>query len=205
MKTENYLGGVPLIKNLSASIADFYVQKNIINSDEKEVYQWGVSLVLNDIVTFSLVLLLSALLSHVRFGAEYLIVFCLTRIYCGGYHARKESICRFTMIVVFLIVLFGAHILSDCSRYILLSVLTVSFMVLLPLIPVRHPNKVMTEKLKKKGRVRGTLSYLAFAVLSLLFYLFVSKIDAVLIALSLSAVSVLAIIGTFTNERRVNK
>ena len=37
---------------------NFYVQKNIINCDEKEVYQWGVLLVLNDIVTFSLILLL---------------------------------------------------------------------------------------------------------------------------------------------------
>lgn len=194
-----------MIKNLSASIADFYVKKNIINSEEKEVYQWGLTLILNDIVTFSLVLLLSVLLLHIRFGAEFLIVFCLTRIYCGGYHARKESICRFTMIVVFLLVLFGACILSDCSVYILLFLLTVSFLVLLPLIPVKHPNKVMTEELKKRGRVRGTLSYLAFAVLSLLFYLFVSEIDAVLIALSLSAVSVLAIIGTFTNERGVNK
>jgi len=194
-----------LIKNLSAGIADFYVQKNIINSEEKEVYQWGVSLVLNDVVTFSLVLLLSALLSHIRFGAEFLAVFCLTRIYCGGYHARKEYICRLTMIVVFLLVLSGAYILSDCSIYILLSVLTVSFLVLLPLIPVKHPNKVMTDELKKKGRVRGSLSYIAFAVLSLLFYLFVSEIDAVLIALSLSAVSVLAIIGTFTNERGVNE
>ncbi len=194
-----------MIKNLSASIADFYVKKNIINSEEKEVYQWGITLILNDIVTFSIVLLLSAMLLHIRFGTEYLIVFCLTRIYCGGYHARKESICRLTMIAVFLLVLSGAYILSDCSVYILLSVLTVSFIVLLPLIPVRHPNKVMTEELKKKGRVGGTLSYLAFAVVSLLFYLFVSKIDAVLIALSLSAVSVLAIIGTFTNERGVNK
>lgn len=194
-----------MIKNLSASIADFYVQKNIIDSEEKEVYQWGVSLILNDIVTFSIVLLLSAMLLNIRFGAEYLIVFCLTRIYCGGYHARKESVCRLTMIAVFLIVLSGAYILSDCSVNILLSLLAVSFFVLLPLIPVRHPNKVMTEKLKKKGRVGGTLSYLAFAVSSLLLYLFISKIDAFLIALSLSAVSALAIIGTFTNERGVNK
>ena len=194
-----------MIKNLSASIADFYVQKNIINRDEKEVYQWGLSLILNDVVTFSLILLLSALLARIRFGAEFLATFCLTRIYCGGYHARKETVCRFTMIAVFLLVLLGGHILSDCSMYVLISVLTVSFLVLLPLIPVKHPNKVMTEELKKKGRVRGSLLYIAFALLSVTFYLFISGIDAILIALSLSAVSALAIIGTFTNERGENK
>ena len=101
------------MKQISSSIADFYIKRNIIKQDEKEIYQYGFELILNDVITFGLILLLSVLFWNVRYAIEFLAVFCLTRIYCGGYHASKSYICRITMITIFCcIYLITAVILS---------------------------------------------------------------------------------------------
>ena len=45
------------MKHLSSGITDFYVKRNIIQVDEKEVYQCGVELILNEVITFGLILI----------------------------------------------------------------------------------------------------------------------------------------------------
>lgn len=190
-----------MIDYLSGSIADFYVKKRIILPKEKEVYKYGVSLILNDIVTFSLILLLSALFFKLRFGAEFLAAFCFTRIFTGGYHARKTYLCRLSMLATWLCVLLISSLMKDCSLLTLESILTLSYLFALPLIPVRHPNKVLTPQLIKRGRIGGSLLYMLFGTCSVLLCLYVSRQDAATVALSLSAVTVLAVIGKFTNER----
>ena len=41
------------MKSLSEVIADFYIEKNIISSDMKSVYVYGISLIINDIIDFA--------------------------------------------------------------------------------------------------------------------------------------------------------
>lgn len=60
---DNTSGGVTLLNYLSEFIADFYIKRGIIKSERKELYKAGIELVLNEILTFSLVLILAGLLS----------------------------------------------------------------------------------------------------------------------------------------------
>lgn len=195
-------GCLTLMNFLSERIADFYLSKNIIQPDEKEVYKCGVELILNDIVTFSIILILSALIWHLRYGIEYLTVFCFTRIYCGGYHASKAYLCRLTMIVTFLGVILLSGLLSSQSHIILYILLILSFVAIFPLIPVKHPNKELTDELIKKGRRNGSFAYILFSIVSSVFFECINHRDGLIIALTLSAVTVLAYIGVITNERR---
>ena len=45
------------MKSLSEVIADFYIEKNIISSDMKSVYVYGISLIINDIIDFAVILI----------------------------------------------------------------------------------------------------------------------------------------------------
>lgn len=191
-----------MIDCLTESIADFYVRKNVIQANEKDVYKFGIYLILNDILTFSLVLILSALFFKFRFGVEFLISFCCTRFFWGGYHAKKASFCRLSMIAIWLCILLISLFYKSIHLFSLLTILFVSFLLALPLIPVKHPNKVLTEKLIKRGKVGGTLVYCFFSICSVISFMYIDSRDAIVIALSLSAVSVLVIIGKFINERR---
>ena len=190
-----------LINRLSDCIADFYVEKNIILPNEKEVYKFGVELVLNEILTFLLILIFSAVFVKFRYGVEFLLTFCLTRMFAGGYHARKAYLCRLSMLAVAFFVFFAATKASSISLRALSVLLAVSMSVVIPFVPVKHPNKELTDKLIKRGKIGTILMYVLYCALSIVLFLHNSITDAVVIALSLSAVSVLVIIGNFTNER----
>lgn len=82
---------------LSERIADLYIKRNIILQKEKDVYKKGIELILNDIITFSFILLISSVIWRFSYGAEFLITFCITRVFCGGYHAKKAYICKITI------------------------------------------------------------------------------------------------------------
>lgn len=187
---------------LSNCIADFYVKRNIIDKCDKEVYQAGVALILNETLSFLLVIILSLIVCKIRYSFEFLVVFCITRIFCGGFHAKKTYVCRMTMLLTFLTVITGAAFWENSSTEFLCLINLVSFLILLPLIPVKHPNKTMTAELIKKNRMKGVIAYIFFALCSVLIAEYVSAKDGFVIALSLSAVTVLAIVGVISNERR---
>lgn len=188
---------------LSERIADLYIKRNIILQKEKDVYKKGIELILNDIITFSFILLISSVIWRFSYGAEFLITFCITRVFCGGYHAKKAYICKITMIFTFLSIVILSGILKDTDNTILYGILIISFAGLLPFIPVKHPNKKLNAEKMRKNKIRGIISYVFFSICSVIIINFLNKIDGLIILLSLSAVTVLAIIGTFTNRKEV--
>ncbi|MBR3933214.1 MAG: accessory gene regulator B family protein [Clostridia bacterium] len=190
------------MEHISECIANFYASKNIIKCNEKEAYQYGIYLILNDIVTFSIIILISIFLWKFRYSIEFLSVFCFTRAYCGGYHASKAYVCRLTMIITFLMVIILSSLLENISERSLCIILICSFSLSIPFIPVKHPNKELTPELVRKGRVKGTLVFALFSLSAVLIFKYFEARDGVIIALTLSAVSALVIIGVITNERR---
>ena len=84
---------------LSECIASFYVKRKIIPTEHKEIYSYGIELILNEALTFILVLITGAVLKNFIGSVIFLIVFCGTRIYTGGFHANTTAVCRMTMII----------------------------------------------------------------------------------------------------------
>ncbi len=187
---------------LSNRIADFYVKRNIIEESDKEVYQAGVELILNEVLSFVLIIVLSSLIWEIRYSIEFLIIFCITRIFCGGFHAKRTYICRMTMLTTFVCVIMVSSFLGKFFTEILCLINLISFLVLLPLIPVKHPNKELTQELIEANRKKGVITYILFGLCSVLVAEYLSVKDGFVMALSLSAVTVLAIVGTISNERR---
>lgn len=193
-----------MIDTISDYIANLYVSKKIINAKDIEVYKYGITLILNDVITFTIIMTIATFVGRFRFGSEFLITFCTTRVYCGGYHAKEEYVCRTTMLSTFFAILFISNAIKSCSISTIIIIIMISFTLLLPLIPVKHPNKVLTEKQMKINKKKGILIYTFYSLLSLILCIFKCYSDAIIIALSLSAVTLLAIIGTYTNERSEN-
>lgn len=190
------------MKHLSSGITDFYVKRNIIQVDEKEVYQCGVELILNEVITFGLILIYSLIAWKLRYAVEFLCVFCLTRVYCGGYHASKSYICRITMFEIFLGIYILSKALNDINPIWLFVILIICFLVIVMLVPVKHPNKALTKKQFNKNRKMGIVIFSFFSIASFAVREIIGVQDGIIICLSLCAVTALAIIGTFTQRRR---
>ena len=67
-------------------IVDYYIKKQIIDSDMKTIYVHGMSLIMNDILNFSMILIISALLDSLLNGIIFTSVFYFLRVRCGGFH-----------------------------------------------------------------------------------------------------------------------
>ena len=68
------------MKSLSEVIADFYIEKNIISSDMKSVYVYGISLIINDIIDFAVILIPAIIARRFIYGVAFLLTFCITYI-----------------------------------------------------------------------------------------------------------------------------
>lgn len=187
------------MEHLSNSIADFYIRRKIIDPEDREVYKSGVELILNEGLTFLIVIICSFLMFRLRYALEFLAAFCFTRVFCGGFHAKKVCVCRSTMLLSFLLTVSLSYPLKNISVLTLLVILSASFAVVFRLAPVKHPNKRLTEAKRKENHKRSVISFVLFAAASILVFSLAVKQDGVIIALSLAAVAVLAAVGALLN------
>lgn len=186
---------------ISESIADFYVSRKIICASEKEIYKYGIELILNAAINYLIIGFISLVVGSIVFAIEFLLTFCITRFFCGGYHAKKHYICRLTMVGIFLSVVFLANQLLFVPNTIIYIILIIAFLIIVQLAPVEHPNKPLNELQRRNNRNKGIISFVLFALLSVVL-ITISKLDGVIIAMSLLAVSILAIMGSLQRKER---
>lgn len=189
------------MEHLSEYIANFYLKKRIIDEDEKNVYKYAANLILNEILTFLIVLLIATVFFKTIYAFEFLVTFCLTRIYCGGFHANSVFVCRSTMIVTCILTIKISSLITKLNFEIYLAIIILGLLILLPIIPVKHAYKRLNREQIRQNRIRGVLIYLFFSIVSCFMWNGDIKQEGIIIGLSLGAVAVLAIIGIITNGR----
>ena len=188
------------MKSLSEAIADFYIRKNIISSDMKSVYVYGISLIINDIIDFAVILIPAIIAGRFIYGVVFLLTFCITRIHCGGFHAKKSWICAGIMLLTFIIICLCVEITTSIYGVILNVIInSISILIMLPIIPVENPNKKLDADVKQKNKKIGIIVTSSFAVLSIVLTVYNIQEGAV-ISFTLLSVTVLAMVGKILNQ-----
>lgn len=188
------------MKSLSEAIADFYIRKNIISSDMKSVYVYGISLIINDIIDFAVILIPAIIAGRFIYGVVFLLTFCITRIHCGGFHAKKSWICAGIMLLTFIIICLCVEITTSIYGVILNVIInSISILIMLPIIPVENPNKKLDADVKQKNKKIGIIVTSSFAVLSIVLTVYNIQEGAV-ISFALLSVAVLAMVGKILNQ-----
>ena len=188
------------MKSLSEAIADFYIRKNIISSDMKSVYVYGISLIINDIIDFAVILIPAIIAGRFIYGVVFLLTFCITRIHCGGFHAKKSWICAGIMLLTFIIICLCVEITTSIYGVRLNVIInSISILIMLPIIPVENPNKKLDADVKQKNKKIGIIVTSSFAVLSIVLTVYNIQEGAV-ISFTLLSVAVLAMVGKILNQ-----
>lgn len=159
---------------VSHRIAAFLAYRGIIPEEPEKlkVYEYGLELILGDIINFLSIVLLSVCLQGVWTGLLYLLCFTSVRIFSGGYHAKTHMRCNLTMIVWYL--LFSAlNIFLIKADWRILSVGTL--MTYVPLIryaPAPNENRPLSQAMRRKCCRRAVIVYTGWVILAALFTLF---------------------------------
>ena len=188
------------MKSLSEVIADFYIEKNIISSDMKSVYEYGISLIINDIIDFAVILIPAIIAQRFIYGVAFLLTFCITRIRCGGFHAKKSWICAGVMLLTFILICLCIELTTSIYGVILNVIInSISILIMLPIIPIENPNKKLDADVKQKNKKIGIIVTSSFAVLSIVLTVYNIQEGAV-ISFTLLSVAVLAMVGKILNQ-----
>ena len=188
------------MKSLSEVIADFYIEKNIISSDMKSVYVYGISLIINDIIDFAVILIPAIIARRFIYGVAFLLTFCITRILCGGFLAIKSWICAGVMLLTFILVCLCTELTASIYGVILNMIInSISILIILPIIPIENPNKKLDAKVKQKNKKIGIIVTSLFAMLSIVLTVYNIQEGAV-ISFTLLSVAVLAMVGKILNQ-----
>lgn len=89
-----------MLTNLCQIIVDFFVKEDIVPEEQREVYQYGVELSVSTLIGLLIVLAAGAFGGRLIESVIFYIVFCLTRAFCGGFHAHSHLLCKLTFTCV---------------------------------------------------------------------------------------------------------
>ncbi|MGN0378147.1 MAG: accessory gene regulator B family protein [Butyrivibrio sp.] len=88
-----------MIARLSKRIASFFVRNEIIKCEDKEVYEYGLQLLLSTVFNGIIALILAIISGTVLQCICYLAVFVLLRKSAGGFHAKNHFSCCCILVI----------------------------------------------------------------------------------------------------------
>ena len=189
-----------MLTNLCQIIVDFFVKEDIVPEEQREVYQYGVELSVSTLIGLLIVLAAGAFGGRLIESVIFYIVFCLTRTFCGGFHAHSHLLCKFTFTCVIILVLVMNLVLDPIESYYWFVLYLYSLIIVCAFAPVENPNKRLTSYDKKRCKIISIILMVVWLVVMILFYSFGSKLYHI-VALTLFFVANLMLLGKYSERR----
>ncbi len=140
-----------VIKNASYRIAERFVQANIVKQEQKNVYAYGLELLLSSCIGVLILALVSAVAGKPILWIPYMLAFVPLRLTAGGYHANTHLGCilSFSLAYVAFCALgrWAVHVPP-----VALVVAAVVFAIVIFFSPVEAVNKPLKEAQRKTNR-----------------------------------------------------
>lgn len=137
----------------------FFSVNKIIKEEDREIYAYGLELLLSTVFSLIAVVVISIIFGRFFETLVFLAIFILMRIFAGGYHASSHLRCFFILMfayAVFLILL----TYFDKSLYVWISngFGLFSLGIIFWLSPVEDKNKPLSSKERKVFRLKSRVA-----------------------------------------------
>lgn len=133
-----------MFSNLSQKIVCFLLNKNAIQSDSQEIYQFGIEQLLTTALNLITVIFLGVLFGEIYQSILFVAAFMILRSYAGGYHASTPVRCY--LMSAFAIVA-GLSVMKfiNFNDFVCIGLLVLSGIIILLLAPVGTANKPLDD------------------------------------------------------------
>lgn len=165
-----------MCEKLSLRVTNKLVKLKIINIKDFDVYKYGFELLISLVSTIAIIIVISAIVGKFGKTVIYLTGFFCVRAICGGFHAKHHYSCFIITILTYIIFLLLDSLLYIVPniRIFLGALVLLSFISIICLAPVEHPNNPMTMYRKRKSKVLSV----AFSIVLLLIFAAAFKLNA---------------------------
>ncbi|MDE6529915.1 MAG: accessory gene regulator B family protein, partial [Lachnospiraceae bacterium] len=136
-------------------------------------------------------------------GFLFYIIFCVTRLFCGGYHAKSYAGCKIVFLAALVVVLTLNEIPQEIFSSLWIILWSYYALVVIGFAPIENENKPLEETEKKKYKIISILlSFFWLAIEGLLYGLQSKFLRIIPITVALIATLMLWEINKKNLERR---
>jgi len=190
-----------MMAKLSYQVAENLIQANIINKTDKEVYEYGISIIFTYAINLVTILAIGVVKGQLWECLLFLLVFIPLRSYAGGYHATSEMRCYFLSVGSIVLALSVLHNIPVWFNFdISLLWLAASCVVICILAPVENKNKPLDSDEKKIYRRRARSVMLTEFAAGLVCYFFSWDTAFRVIVLGMTSVGCSLVAGVAANR-----
>mgnify|MGYP002472455607 CR=1 FL=1 len=188
------MGGSQMITKIANKLTIFLVNREIISWEDIPIYIYGYEALIASLVNFILIVILGVIFHQGWHSIVFFVVFALTRVHSGGYHAQSYLKCNLVLALVYIvtITLIKAIIFSKTDYTIVVFVLFY-LSVILKFAPVPDSKKQISKAEEVKFREKILLLSAIWTILILILSFVCFRI-ALTMAITLFVVAVLIVI-----------
>lgn len=136
-----------MINNISSRLTDRLIAKGNITEEDRELYIYGLFMLLSQIMYFFLSVVFGLLFQCFIESVIFYIAFQFIRRYAGGYHAKTETKCEILSTLSLLVCIAIIKVIKTYDfQTLLLFVTIISAVCIFVFCPLDTPEKALTEK-----------------------------------------------------------
>lgn len=195
-----------MIVKLSSKITELLINRDVISSENKELYDYGFFILLSQMLYFIIALIFGIIFNVLLQSVVFYIAFQFIRKYAGGYHASTEGRCEImsTLSILACIVMIWLSRSYDFPL-LLFCISLVAVLVIALLCPLDTPEKPLSNKELKYFRKISWLILFIIAALIVVSYIFEWSYIFSPCCMSLILESILIIAGKIKQISNIKK
>lgn len=135
-----------MINRLSSCIVEGLLRKKHINSDESDMFEYGLFQIFSYVFFAIVTLFCGGVFKCIIESLIFYVAFQFVRKYAGGYHAKTETQCEILSSIMILVCVGLIKISKYYALYIqVLSMTVIAYLIICFLSPIDTPNKPLTN------------------------------------------------------------
>ncbi|KWX85637.1 hypothetical protein AMQ83_23580 [Paenibacillus riograndensis] len=141
-----------MVKQMAEKLSRRLVANNVITMEDRRFYTYGLELILNDILIFVVIAVISVVTNTIGITAIFTVVFCVLRAFTGGYHSKSYLGCFCITLLNYLAMLWVVSNLDAAGLAVGCGMMLLATAVIWRLAPIEHRNNPFGDGEKKKYR-----------------------------------------------------
>ncbi len=190
-----------MLTNLCYVIVDLFIRGNIVSEEQREIYQYGVELVISSLIGLFLILVIGLLSGNFIESVIFYTVFCSTRMFCGGFHAHSHLLCKATFVGAFILVIVIDLVLNNIESFYWFIIYIYCLIIVCAFAPVENSNKTLTTNDVKRCKSISFILMMIWLTVMFLLYIFGSELYHI-VALTLFFIANLMLLGKQSEGRK---
>ncbi len=169
-----------MIAAFSHKIADFLVREKTIETQYKDVYEYGLELCISSLISIFILIAMSAVSGKYKEGFLFYLVFCLTRLFCGGYHAKSYMKCKGMLFLILCAVFTLQGMWKAIPAYGIVGIWCCCAMTIIFYAPIENENKALSAKEKKNSKYISMMLLGLWALVESILYALQSQLVGII-------------------------